>query len=199
MVEYGLGILPLVRELRQAHPGATQPWYADDTGEDGTFEGIWRHLDDLMVIGPPAILLPGSGQEHLGHVYPERPAGGGLIPGLRTPDRDGKLLPWGICGDQGGAGPLAGGEDGWLEVFSGHIGRGEASEPVDRMRGPAEVPPSGGGLHAMRHPGHWGGLPGIEGCAAGNLPPGPLSGGHGTDPQEGYDRSANQTGRDLPP
>ena len=53
MVAYGLGILPLIRELRQDHPGVTQPWYADDAEAGGTFEGIQRHLDDLMVKGPP--------------------------------------------------------------------------------------------------------------------------------------------------
>ena len=29
MVEYGLGILPLIYELRTDHPSVTQPWYAD--------------------------------------------------------------------------------------------------------------------------------------------------------------------------
>ena len=49
IVLYGLGILPLIRELRKAQPGVTQPWYADDTGTGGTFEGIRKHLDELMV------------------------------------------------------------------------------------------------------------------------------------------------------
>ena len=30
MVAYGLGILPLIRELRNSCPGITQPWYADE-------------------------------------------------------------------------------------------------------------------------------------------------------------------------
>ena len=51
MVAYGLRILLLVRELRQAHPGITQPCYADDAGTGGTFKGIRCHLDDLMVRG----------------------------------------------------------------------------------------------------------------------------------------------------
>ena len=41
MVAYELGILPLIHELRQTHPGVTQPWYADDAGAGGTFGGIW--------------------------------------------------------------------------------------------------------------------------------------------------------------
>ena len=58
MVAYGLVILPLVRELRQAHPGVTHPWYADGTGAGGTFEGIRRHLDGLMVRGAPQGYFP---------------------------------------------------------------------------------------------------------------------------------------------
>ena len=33
--------------------GITQPWYLYDAGAGGTFGGIWHHLDDLTVIGPP--------------------------------------------------------------------------------------------------------------------------------------------------
>ena len=53
MVEYGMGILLLIRKLQQSHPGINHPWYADDSGASGTFEGIRHHLDDLMVRGPP--------------------------------------------------------------------------------------------------------------------------------------------------
>ena len=53
MVAYGLGILPLIRELQKAHTGVTQPWYADGAGADGIFELIRRHLNELMVQGPP--------------------------------------------------------------------------------------------------------------------------------------------------
>ena len=49
MVAYGLGILPLVHELRKSHPIVTEPWYADDTGAGGTFKGISRLFYDLMV------------------------------------------------------------------------------------------------------------------------------------------------------
>ena len=43
-------------------------------------------------------LLPGSNQEHLGRVSPERPAGGGLLLGLRNPYRDREPLPRGLLG-----------------------------------------------------------------------------------------------------
>ena len=53
MVEYGLGLLPLIREMCMACPSVTQPWYADDAGAGVTFKGIRRHLDNLMVQGAP--------------------------------------------------------------------------------------------------------------------------------------------------
>ena len=49
MVTYGLGILPLIRNLWTAHPSVTHPWYADEYGSGGTFTYIRRHLDNLMV------------------------------------------------------------------------------------------------------------------------------------------------------
>ena len=52
MVAYGLKTLPLIRELRKAHPSVTQTCYAANAGAGGTFEGIQQHLDDLMVRGP---------------------------------------------------------------------------------------------------------------------------------------------------
>ena len=35
MISYGIGVLPLIRNLREAHPRITQPWYADDAGAGG--------------------------------------------------------------------------------------------------------------------------------------------------------------------
>ena len=58
MVMYGLGFLPLIRELRQAQTGVSQPWYADDDGSCRTFEGIWKHMDDLMTRGTPQGYFP---------------------------------------------------------------------------------------------------------------------------------------------
>ena len=53
MISYSLGILPLIQDLQMDHPDVTQPCYADDDGAGGTFSGIGRHLDNLMVRGPP--------------------------------------------------------------------------------------------------------------------------------------------------
>ena len=58
MIAYGLGILPLIRDLRTAHPRVTKTWYADDSRAGGTFKGIQQHLDELMVQGPPQGYLP---------------------------------------------------------------------------------------------------------------------------------------------
>ena len=52
MIAYGIGVLPLIRELREAHPRVTQPWYADDTGAGGTFTEVQAHFQDLQVRGP---------------------------------------------------------------------------------------------------------------------------------------------------
>ena len=40
MIAYGLGVLPLIRELRNDHPRVTQPWYADDEGAGGLLQQI---------------------------------------------------------------------------------------------------------------------------------------------------------------
>ena len=53
MIEYGIGVLPLIQELRDAHPRVNQPWYTDDVGEGGNFGKILSHFKDLQVWGPP--------------------------------------------------------------------------------------------------------------------------------------------------
>ena len=52
MIADGIGVLPLIRELREAHPRVTQPWYADDAGACGTFAEVQAHFQDLQVRGP---------------------------------------------------------------------------------------------------------------------------------------------------
>ena len=52
MIAYGIGILPLIRELWGAHPRITQLWYADDAGAGGKFLHILAHLRDLKLRGP---------------------------------------------------------------------------------------------------------------------------------------------------
>ena len=51
MIAYGIGVLPLIKELRNAHPQVTQPWYADDAGAGGTFQQILEHFRDLQARG----------------------------------------------------------------------------------------------------------------------------------------------------
>ena len=52
MIEYGIGVLPLIWELRDAHPRVTQPWYADDAGAGGTFQQVQAYFRDLQARGP---------------------------------------------------------------------------------------------------------------------------------------------------
>ena len=52
MIAYGIGVLPLIRELWGTHPRVTQPWYADDAGAGGKFPNIMEHLRDLQARGP---------------------------------------------------------------------------------------------------------------------------------------------------
>ena len=58
MIIYGIGLLPLIRELWDAHPRVTQPWYADDAGAWGTFKLILAHFRDLQAQGPPRGYFP---------------------------------------------------------------------------------------------------------------------------------------------
>ena len=51
MIAYVIGVLPLIRELRRAHPRVTQMCYADDAVAGGKFEHIQAHLRDLLARG----------------------------------------------------------------------------------------------------------------------------------------------------
>ena len=52
MIAYGIGILLLIRNLKQAMHDVTQPWYADDAGALGTFTRIETYFDSLTHQGP---------------------------------------------------------------------------------------------------------------------------------------------------
>ena len=52
MIVYGLGTLPLIRQLRAEFPEVEQPWYADDGGAAGHFTSILRLFGRLQEIGP---------------------------------------------------------------------------------------------------------------------------------------------------
>ena len=53
MIAYGIGVPPLIRELRGAHPRVTQPWYVYNAGAGGKLEHILAHLRYLQVWVPP--------------------------------------------------------------------------------------------------------------------------------------------------
>ena len=47
IIAYGIGILPLIENLKPAIPDVTQPWYADYDGDLGAFERIETYFDSL--------------------------------------------------------------------------------------------------------------------------------------------------------
>ena len=53
VIAYVIGVLPLIREIRDAHPRVTQPWCADDAGGGGVgyLGKILTHFQDLQVRG----------------------------------------------------------------------------------------------------------------------------------------------------
>ena len=51
MIACGIGFLPLIRELRGAHPRVTQHWYADVAGAGGGVTHILEHIWDLQAQG----------------------------------------------------------------------------------------------------------------------------------------------------
>ena len=46
-IAYGMGILPLIKNIKRAIPDVTQPWYADDSGDLGTFARLETYFDSL--------------------------------------------------------------------------------------------------------------------------------------------------------
>jgi len=52
MIVYGIGTLPLVRQLKQEFPAVEQTWYADDGGAGGRFDSIRKQFTRLQEIGP---------------------------------------------------------------------------------------------------------------------------------------------------
>jgi hypothetical protein len=51
MFTYGVGILPLIRKLKQDFPELEQ-WYADDAEVASKFDDICLHFCKLQEIGP---------------------------------------------------------------------------------------------------------------------------------------------------
>ena len=52
MIAYGIGILPLIKNLKWEIPDVTHPWYADDAGAVGTFARIETYFYLLAHQGP---------------------------------------------------------------------------------------------------------------------------------------------------
>ena len=52
MFAYGIGILPLIRQLKAEFPQVEQPWYADDAGAGARFDEIERFFARLQEVGP---------------------------------------------------------------------------------------------------------------------------------------------------
>ncbi len=52
MFAYGVGVLPLIHQLKAEFPAVEQPWYAEDAGAGGKFSEIRRIFSRLMEIGP---------------------------------------------------------------------------------------------------------------------------------------------------
>ena len=49
IITYGIGILPLIRDLRTAHLHIMQRWYAGDACVGGTFDALQEHIRDFLV------------------------------------------------------------------------------------------------------------------------------------------------------
>ena len=52
MIAYGIGILPLIKNIKRDIPEVTQPWYADDAGALVTFAILNTYFDSLTCQGP---------------------------------------------------------------------------------------------------------------------------------------------------
>ena len=52
MIAYGIGIIPLIKNIKREIPDITQPWYADDDRALGIFSIIETYFDSLTCQGP---------------------------------------------------------------------------------------------------------------------------------------------------
>ena len=52
MVDYGIGVLLFVKQLKAQYLGVTRPWYADDVGSLGTYENIRLYFNLLKQTVP---------------------------------------------------------------------------------------------------------------------------------------------------
>ena len=76
MIAYGIRVLPLIQELRDAHPRVTQTGYADDAeAGGGGVPADAGALPGSASAGTSPGLLPGADQERLGRGPGERCTG----------------------------------------------------------------------------------------------------------------------------
>ena len=52
-IAYGIGVLPIIKDLRGAYPRVTHSWYADDAGAWVSFGNILAHFEDIQVRRTP--------------------------------------------------------------------------------------------------------------------------------------------------
>ena len=52
MIAHGIGILPLIKNLKRALPDVIQPWYSDDAGALGPFARLETYFYSLTRHGP---------------------------------------------------------------------------------------------------------------------------------------------------
>ena len=85
MMNYIIGVLPLIKQLKSEYPDVTQPWFTDNAGALGTFNKIEYYLNLLIWFGPGRGYYPKPLKIIL-IVHPKNPASGkdfGLSHGLK--------------------------------------------------------------------------------------------------------------------
>jgi hypothetical protein len=91
MFAYGIGILPLIGQLKAKFPQVEQPWYADDAGAGAKFDEI-ECLFPATVRDWPAIwLLSRAHQEHSHCAAAQSQGSLASIPCLQGQDRESLL------------------------------------------------------------------------------------------------------------
>ena len=58
MIAYRIGIIPVIKNIKREMPDVTQPWYADDAGDLGTFARLETYFDSLTRQGPGREYFP---------------------------------------------------------------------------------------------------------------------------------------------
>jgi hypothetical protein len=58
MVAFGLGLMPLIRRLKEELPTVHQPWYADNAAAASSFSLIRYFMETLETVGPSYAYFP---------------------------------------------------------------------------------------------------------------------------------------------